>query len=572
MSQGSLNERFSSVLESERIFARLHLHHWVYLGVALAVTALFLHSLTVGGSTWDELDHFKGIRQQVQFAWNVLSGSGDLNFRSAIDLGLAYYGLGTLLPAYAVSDLVDFLRGREHVLHESFTPIVYGFTFLTALATSWFVSRLVYEGTNNERVSVYAGIALLLVPPWIGYGFIDYKDVPLAAGVTACVCYAAAYVNRREERDLTAFFLALLFVGSQKLAGLPIVLPACIAVAFAALSPFTKGSFAVLTAFFLALLFVGSQKLAGLPIVPSACIAVAIAALLPFTKRGFVVLALHSLAFVFLLYLITPPAWVEPLQFFVSELNHMAVHDFGSCTLTAGKCIGRNYHGGEDYSVLKYLSLWYAIQLPVLLLLATLTALVFYLRFPNGNAKTRHLVAASIAWPCLALAVRNSTLYNGIRHTIFFVPLIVAFCFVNIPAQWWIAWRRWLAAYGIFLFIDMIAIHPNGYVWFNEPARLIFDDKDYLTDYWYYSLREAVGRLQQLAPDGSTVSGRPEDLVLPYVPFKYITADFPPKGVPFFYLSPPNLPACPTVERIERRQLFAPKPLTLSHIGRCVPS
>jgi hypothetical protein len=52
--------------------------------------------------------------------------------------------------------------------------------------------------------------------------------------------------------------------------------------------------------------------------------------------------------------------------------------------------------------------------------------------------------------------------------------------------------RGWLAGYFLFLLIDVITLQPYQYVWFNEVARFFVNEKNYETDFWGYSMREAA--------------------------------------------------------------------------------
>jgi hypothetical protein len=280
-------------------------------------------------------------------------------------------------------------------------------------------------------------------------------------------------------------------------------------------------------------------------------------------------------AFLILLYLITPPSWQEPVQFLWSNLAYMTQFPWTGCTLTAGQCIGANYRSGADYSALKYLGLWYAVQLPVLLQIGVLTAIVLYVRSFRMANPPKHLIAASLIWPISTLAIANSTLYDGIRHTLFLIPLAVSLVFVNIPEHFWLRGRSWLAAYGVFLLVDTITLQPYGYVWFNEWARFFANETNYETDYWGYSLREAASLAKAQRGPNEWILGNPSHLIGPFVPERYAhdPAALPQAGSYLRVEStrgntrPPA--GCTTIGQIERRQLLAPQSLQLAFVSRC---
>jgi hypothetical protein len=495
----------------------------------LILCGLFLESTLSGGLTWDENVHFWGVNSQWEFASNVLFGPGDQTFRS-IPLDWAFYGLGTLLPVRVLSYVIDTIWfSQKNTFDKSFSLILHFSAFVCAVAASWYTGRLVHLATGQRGTSILAALALLVTPVWVGYGFFDYKDVPVAAGLIATVYYAAGFMTDRHSRTLAFFFAALLFLGAQKLAAIPLVLPACFSVALA----------------------VAQER----------------------SVRLLAIFAAQAIAFLVLLYLVTPPSWQEPVRFLLTNWQYMAHFPPGDkCTLTAGQCIG----DPAGYSALGYLGLWYAVQLPVLLQIGLLAAIVLYIRSFRTANPPKHLIAASFIWPITILGILNSTLYNGIRHTLFLLPLAVSLVFVNISEHFWLRWRPWLAAYGVFLLIDTVTLQPYGYVWFNEWARFFVNETNYSTDYWGYSLREAASLAQTLRGSNEWIVGYPGHLVESFVPERYaMDIAAVPQGSSYLlvvrYLYSKKRPStgCTTVGQVQRRQLLAPQPLHLAYVMRC---
>jgi hypothetical protein len=501
----------------------------------LILCGLFLESTLSGGLTSDEYVHFNGVSKQWEFARNVLFGPGDQTFRS-IPEDWGFYGLGTSLPARVLSRVIDTIwLSQKNTFDKSFSLILHFTAFVCAVAASWYTGRLVHLATDQRGTGILAALALLVTPVWVGYGFFDYKDVPVAAGLIATVYYAAGFITDRHCRTLAFFFAALLFLGAQKLAAIPLALPACFGVAFA----------------------VAQER----------------------SARLLAMLAAQAIAFLVLLYLVTPPSWQEPVRFLLTSWRYMAQFPEGPCTFTAGQCIGHNAGDQADYSALRYLGLWYAVQLPLLLQIGLLAAIVLYIRSFRTANPPKHLIAASFIWPITVLGILNSTLYNGIRHTLFLLPLAVSLVFVNISEHFWLRCRPWLAAYGVFLLIDTVALQPYGYVWFNEWARFFANETNYETDYWGYSLREAASLAQALRGSNEWIVGYPNSLVESFVPERYATDIATiPQGSSYLFVEsyskyrranerPPT--GCKIVGQVERRQLLAPQPLHLAYIMRC---
>ena len=183
---------------------------------ALILCGLFLWSTWSGGLTWDEEIHFDTVSNQWAFARNVLFGPGDETFRH-LPYNEAFYGIGTLLPARLLSYLIDSTWfGQKNTFDKSFSLILHLTAFVSAVAASWYTARLVDLATDQYERSALPALALLVVPVWIGYGFFDYKDMPVAAGLIGSVYYATAFMTDRNPQMLAIFFAALLFLGPKK--------------------------------------------------------------------------------------------------------------------------------------------------------------------------------------------------------------------------------------------------------------------------------------------------------------------------------------------------------------------
>jgi hypothetical protein len=124
--------------------------------------------------------------------------------------------------------------------------------------------------------------------------------------------------------------------------------------------------------------------------------------------------------------------------------------------------------------------------------------------------------------------------------------------------------------------IDMIALHPYQYVYFNrvsgglEKANNRFD-----TDYWGLSLREGMEWLNKNAPSGSTVlvGGFSYSAQLFADPNLNVSGYNEAKATevtqPFYYLAWPRwnaqsqLPECPVIYQVKRQGV------PLSIVKRC---
>jgi hypothetical protein len=502
----------------------------------LIAASLFLNSMLSGGPIWDEPADFNIVKVQISFARDVLFGSSDSTFRS-FPSNQIFYGIGTLFPAYEFSYLIDtgWLNVSTHTFERSYSLLLHLIAFLCAVAAVSYTRGLVYLVTGEFETSFLAGITLLVTPFWIGYGFFDYKDIPVAAGVIATTYYAVAYMQDRRSITSCLFFLALLFLGAQKLAALPLAMPACVAVLITAVRK------------------------------PSA--------------RKMAILAMQFVLFLLLLFVVTPPAWREPVAFAITNIKFMSKNPFGPCTLTAGQCISPYV---EAYSAIKYLGLWCGVQLPIFLGIGLLASICLYVRSFRYARPCQHLIMATLACPIFAIALRNSTLFDGIRHTLFLVPLAVVMVFVTIPQTFWLQRRWWLACYFLFLFIDTLRLQPYQYVWFNEVARFFASERNFETDYWGYSMRQAAIRARdRQGPTDWVVSPNysyplnPSHLARIFIPERFSTnVGSVPLGATYLLVSitrmnsqPPE--QCDNVDYVTRLQLLTQNPLHLAFVARC---
>jgi hypothetical protein len=446
---------------------------------------LFIHSLWAAGPAWDEPEEFGKLKAQLSFVANILSGQSDLTFRS-LPGDSAYYAVGTTLIPYTLSYLIDivWLKRPVHTYEHSYSVLLHFVTFFCAIAAVVYARRLVSLVTGNREVGVFAGLTLLVTPFWIGYGFFDYKDIPVATGVIASTYYAAVYSEEGRSRTSLYFFLALFFLGIQKFAAVPLALPACIVMVIAALRQ------------------------------PSV--------------RRLSVLASQAALCLFLLYVCTPPAWTAPAQFAVASLTYSSQHKWGGCTLTAGRCIGREVANGDGYSVLRYVGLWYGVKLPLLVWAALVSSVCLYFWAFRRLRVGQHLLVAALFWPIAAMAMRDSTLYDSVRHVLFLTPLAVATVFVVIPVSVWLRLRWWLACYFLFLVIDSLKLQPFQYVWFNEAGRFFASERNFETDYWGYSLREAVNLARVRQGPMEWIVGPTTDLNPSHLVKIYATERFAP--------------------------------------------
>jgi hypothetical protein len=266
---------------------------------------------------------------------------------------------------------------------------------------------------------------------------------------------------------------------------------------------------------FAALLAVATIMLAGLKI-PAIVLVVpswVAAAIVLIRRRQFGVALALAAATAAGAALVTPIAWSDPVNFIITSIEVMSRHAWNGCTLSAGTLMCTH---APDWSAARYLATWYMAQVPIVIGVGALLAIAT----APWRGRVQLLVAASLVLPLLLIAARNSTLYDGLRHVLFTIPLM----FILATMFWYemarqTGYRVVLAAAGALggLFVwDNIAMFPYNYVYFNLPTRMLADDGTFLTDLWGFSLKEAA-RLPVVDDPNAALIGNPLHLVTPYL-------------------------------------------------------
>ena len=171
-----------------------------------------------------------------------------------------------------------------------------------------------------------------------------------------------------------------------------------------------------------------------------------------------------------------------------------------------------------------YPLLWLLISTPPVVL-AGLVLSVFVARGRAWSLRTSALWAVAVL-PLLLIIIRDSTIYDGIRHLLFIYPVLVVVA-VSGWSGWLLAhhrpWLLWssavlLAAGLVNVLTFHIRFHPNQTVYFNELVggpRGAFAKFD--MDYWGNCVLEAVKwgvKAAELSGRPIAISGNPSHLVL----------------------------------------------------------
>jgi hypothetical protein len=432
--------------------------------VGLVWSGLALHSLSVGGVTWDEMFDFEGVNGAFWHGVNWLKGARpDL---STITFDLEYFGNATRWPTYLLWRL-QMLLPWERITTLSRTQIVllsnyFSLNHLNAMVfalggiglTAGLASRL-----GGRRAGIFAGALLLTLPTWMGHGWMNSKDIPMA---TSYLLYTlGTTMLLRQERGGVA------------------------------------------------LRVLGLGLMAGSRVSSLVFIAISEGPLLALAGRRAPGKWLGSVAAGLLLgFLLTPQAWGDPLGYPVEAMRF----------------ISQRQGTGDSLGVARYLAtqLWDLLPSPLPLGLALL-ALTSWRR-PRGLVVVPTLLQLLI--PQVLLILGGKSLYNELRHLLMIQPPLCVLAGLGyarglavleggpgplVPRPLIRALMALGAVATLVLVVESLLLSPYQYAYRSDLARLLQGNQapTLRSDYWGYSGRETLTRCLKQAACAEALERRP---------------------------------------------------------------
>ncbi|WP_224411170.1 hypothetical protein [Oscillatoria salina] len=269
-----------------------------------------------------------------------------------------------------------------------------------------------------------------------------------------------------------------------------------------------------------------------------------------------------------------PAFWSNPIGGFLETINYLSGHLLRIKVLFAGEEIFIQNVPRH------YLITWMWMTIPLIFQIGFLLGigliLAKYKKLSNLQKTTAILGFCQVVCLPLIAIIKNSPIYDGMRHFLFTLPGIAVF---TATAAIWI--YRQLPKKNLkiiavtFIVIvysaiaaEMIALHPYQYIYFNRiSGGLPAAHGHYDTEYWGLSLREGIEWInQQNTPPNTTVlvNGFLYSAQLYAAPnlnlidYKKTQPTTLPK--PFYYLAwsrwnaPEKLPQCKIVHQVTRQQ------------------
>jgi hypothetical protein len=353
-------------------------------------------------------------------------------------------------------------------------------TLMVPVASVTALAAAVAIAFRSLLAGAFAWSLTLATPLWLGMSHVDYKDMPVAAGVTLVT--AGLVLSLVPESGRKAILVGALLAGSGGAIAL-----ATRAGALALLVAVAAGTAATAVGW-----RIGSRRpFAISPVLITSCSTVVCA--LAFTWAT------------------NPIARIDMLQWLEDAADYAQAVPYGYPPM---RVAGRDVFGND--LPWWYIPAWLAAQLPLLTIVAVVGGLVVLV---VGLVRRRRLVDGvptialvpivlqAIVLP-VALLLGGTVLYDGLRHVIFMIPALIA-----IPALAFAMLDHRIGEHSsrlkVVLPLGAVVIvaaslwasirwAPYAYAFVNPVAGADKDGRNWDLDYWGVSAKEGVERLQKL--------------------------------------------------------------------------
>lgn len=417
----------------------------VVLSVFLVGFFLSLNS----GISYDEFHE----KKNWEINSNVIKSLGNSNFKKNYSKLENYedkfHGVGFHYIAKPLQYILEkailssFYFSKEHRSYVSAHPIIF-LLYLLSLITFYKISSFFIKEKNLLYLS--SGF-YILCPYLLGHSFFNLKDIPFMCFWIFSFYFNIVFFKKFflehyfSNKYFFLFLLSLSFLISVRLSGLLYAL-----------------NFIFLFYFFYEKNFENFIKK---------------------IKLYKVNIFFGIIFFIFLLYILNPVYWKNPLLLFYG-ISWLSDYFNNVSTLTNGEIIrAKNIP-------ITYIPSWLLVKLPIVTLVGIFISYFVIDKIEKQNI-SRAIFYSTI---CTVFSIfvlsflLSFNLYDEIRHLLFFFPLLIIFSLISIYNFNKFFYKIILIISILFFFIDNIKIYPYNYSWFNLPSRFFNLSNNYEIDYW----------------------------------------------------------------------------------------
>lgn len=420
----------------------------IFFGVSLFLLIIMPILSFDFGITGDELVHKQNGENVLKY---LKTGGADTTYRSYKNLYL-YGGLFDASAAMIYERMPDSdPYNVRHVLNSLFGASLIIFTGLLArqLSRSWFVALI-------------ALLLTVLSPRLFGDSMNNPKDIPFAMAYVMSVLGILRFNSLLPKWD----WRSAIFLGVSMSIALNIRVGGLLLLVYFSL-------YTIVNVYLKRKEFDGA-KVNGLATIGKA--------------------AILGICSYFVGLIFFPYSHAAPITNTLEALKIMSNFDYAIRMLFEGHALW------SDEIPWYYIPKWLGMAIPLSVIIGLI---MFLVRIRSIFKRPDWLPLAFILFvgifPVVYAVAKHSSLYDGIRHFLFLMPMInvmAALGWANVMFAFWAKKFKWAvpAVLGLLLVFPlrfMIANHPNEYIYFNELSGGIKKAYgNYETDYWMNSMKE----------------------------------------------------------------------------------
>ena len=467
---------------------RLSVLEWILLGISALAIVLMGRQVVVQGISYDSAFDME--------AYNTISTAEfPPSLEQAYEIApitSEFYGLLTFQVTEFVGGpfgvTIDPNRLDSYQLHHGFIALL---SVLGAVA----IGSAMGLALRSRLSGLFATALILVTPLWMGLGTMDYKDVPIAAGLSLISLALTISFTRAGPAWMTTAIAA-------GVAGT--------VVAFG-----TRAGSVALVIALMGLAFI-VQVARALVVRDSSSL-----------MRAIIVIAASLSGGLAWLYLSNPFAQLGIVRWLRDAVDISQSYIWIGLVRTAGQDLPSNELPWW------YVPAWLGAQLPLMtsvLCLVGIVLLLAGLRYPRSSDETPNrgtwiditpILSQGVVLPLVVIG-SGAVLYDGVRHLLFALPAFVALSAVLVAKAstasrktprkvntWTVAMS--IAMVGVVLSLfAVVRWFPYTYSFINPIAGWDKSERNWELDYWGLTSREGVTRLREQGLDPIVVIPAPE--------------------------------------------------------------
>lgn len=493
----------------------LNPNNYIFLILSIFLIFIFIQANEIGGHTWDEKSYLLGFNKLLE----------NINNSSYENLGPIYfYGWLPVAPAVYINKLYPFID-VNFLLHLN----AYLYFMGTCLVINSIIKK---EYPNFSKLENFLLIIFFVnLPSILGHSFFNFKDLPLMffylLGIKS-VLYLEQSDPANFRKFILIFFVSILGAMMTKFLALGLFLPHFIYI------------------------FIKSAQ--NIQII----------------NRKNIVYALFSL--ILLMCLVTlsyPQSWNSPINFFIENINFMSNHPWGGCMIYFGSSLCPSK---DDFISINYLIKVLFLKLPIYLIFFMLINFIL----SAAQRKVNHYYIFLFT-PLLLISLKNSPLYDGIRHVIFIIPVLflifvaTLYHYKNSNFFLFKIFFSFTIFLNLIILFDNIKLFPYNYIYVNEVYRSNLSNEHLDNDYWGYALKELSLKYK---PDNNLnykLILQPPHLIKPFLKMPKTQIKNEEFYIKITYSRSQRKieKNCQIIESVKRKLVFTDEIFTLGYILKC---